>query len=422
LATFDSPAARAGFQSGDKLIGVRRQGEDRFKPIANGWDLVEAEDRWRGEALEFQVQRGATEATIPVDAAYFWTAGFNLTMGPIRSVPGYSFAPASSRQFEQGDVIVEVAGSKDFDPLRLADLMRELAESGRDVRLTVQRKDKTLEFVIPRADLLGRGTWVEMIPTESAASLAIPALGISYDILPKIRSVQPGSPAEAAGLKAGDVLSSTVVRGRKGDVKTTFNLTKTNWSAVFWSLQVANDVKAVDFTYLRNGAEAATTVNFQLDRTWPLPHRGFNLELEMQTLTADSFSQAISLGFRETYRETIRMYLSLKSLVAGSLSVGTMSGPVGIAEIAYKTAEQGFTDFMFLLGFISINLAVVNFLPIPVLDGGHMVFLVWEKIRGRPASERAMAIANTLGLLVILSLLCFVLFLDLGGRRFFFGN
>src|SRR5262249_22237836 len=158
------------------------------------------------------------------------------------------------------------------------------------------------------------------------------------------------------------------------------------------------------------------------DTTWYLPSRGFRLEMETKTVTAESFTRAVQLGFRETYRFIVRMYLSLKSLVVGDVSWANASGPIGIVTLTYQPAEQGFTDLILFLGIISINLAVVNFLPIPILDGGHMVFLLWEKIRGRPAGERAMAIANTVGLLVIVSLMVFVLFLDLGGRELLFGG
>ena len=71
-----------------------------------------------------------------------------------------------------------------------------------------------------------------------------------------------------------------------------------------------------------------------------------------------------------------------------------------------------FADFVFFLGLISINLAVVNFLPIPVLDGGHMVFLIYEKLRGKPASEQVRIASFYVGLLLILSLMCLVIYLD----------
>ena len=81
---------------------------------------------------------------------------------------------------------------------------------------------------------------------------------------------------------------------------------------------------------------------------------------------------------------------------------------------AGKSAEEGFSHFLLFLTMLSANLAVVNFLPIPVLDGGHMVFLVYEWIRGKPPSEKVVAVLSYLGLALILSLMMFVFGLDLG--------
>ena len=90
-----------------------------------------------------------------------------------------------------------------------------------------------------------------------------------------------------------------------------------------------------------------------------------------------------------------------------------MSGPIGIAQAAYATAETGLPQFMQFLGLISINLAVVNFLPIPVLDGGHMVLLLWEGITRKKPSEKVVGIATWIGLILLLTLIATVVFLDL---------
>ena len=87
------------------------------------------------------------------------------------------------------------------------------------------------------------------------------------------------------------------------------------------------------------------------------------------------------------------------------------------ATVSYRIAGEDFWQFLLFLGMISVNLAVVNFLPIPVLDGGHMVFLILEKILGRPVPEKIFAIATYMGLALILALMVFVINLDV--RRLF---
>jgi regulator of sigma E protease len=96
-----------------------------------------------------------------------------------------------------------------------------------------------------------------------------------------------------------------------------------------------------------------------------------------------------------------------------------LRGPIDIASTAKTIAGEDLTMFILFLGIISINLAVVNFLPIPVLDGGHMVFLIYEKVRGKPASENLRLAATYLGLILILSLMGFVVYLDLDRRSVF---
>ena len=84
-----------------------------------------------------------------------------------------------------------------------------------------------------------------------------------------------------------------------------------------------------------------------------------------------------------------------------------------IATVAYDIASENVYSLIFFLGMISINLAVINFLPIPVLDGGHMLFLIWEKIRGVPASQSVQAVATYVGLLVILALMVLTFWVDI---------
>ena len=111
--------------------------------------------------------------------------------------------------------------------------------------------------------------------------------------------------------------------------------------------------------------------------------------------------------------------MNLYAMIFGRVSAKTMSGPLTIANVSYRFAGEDFWQFLLFIGMISVNLAVVNFLPIPVLDGGHMVFLILEKILGRPVPERVFAFAMYLGLAMILSLMIFVITLDI--RRLFFG-
>jgi regulator of sigma E protease len=108
------------------------------------------------------------------------------------------------------------------------------------------------------------------------------------------------------------------------------------------------------------------------------------------------------------------VYRFLGKLTSSQISPRLLGGPIEIAKQAGRSAEEGFSRLLLFLTMLSANLAVVNFLPIPVLDGGHMVFLMYELVRGKPPSENVVAALSYLGLALILTLMMFVFGLDLG--------
>jgi regulator of sigma E protease len=142
--------------------------------------------------------------------------------------------------------------------------------------------------------------------------------------------------------------------------------------------------------------------------------RGLVFEPVYEIVRAGSFFDALSRGSRKAFENLSLVYRFLHKLTSNQISPRLLGGPIEIAKQAGKSAEEGFSHFLLFLTMLSANLAVVNFLPIPVLDGGHMVFLVYEWIRGKPPSEKVVAVLSYLGLALILSLMMFVFGLDLG--------
>src|SRR5262249_20956761 len=150
----------------------------------------------------------------------------------------------------------------------------------------------------------------------------------------------------------------------------------------------------------------------RLDGTWPLAERGLMLIPDMRLQRANGVGQALYMGLYDTGTTILDVYGNLRGMITGRISFTNVGGPLTIGVVAYKFAGMGFWELIFFLGMISANLAVINFLPIPFLDGGHMVFLIYEKIRGRPAPETVQAVATWAGLGLLILLMVTVLTID----------
>jgi regulator of sigma E protease len=253
--------------------------------------------------------------------------------------------------------------------------------------------------------------------------LAVSGLGIAYRVKTIVEKVKPGSPADGK-LQKNDVIKH--IRFKQRDPKTgeadwarwgDEPDTDQWWAYVDWTLQQdAVEVKEMALKVERDGARLDESVELKAvpdpDKDWPLDNRGLILTVDTRSQQADGVWQALGLGAERTYRSVIQIYLHLYGILNGRLSVKNLGGPILIATTAYDIAGEDFYMFILFLGMISINLAVVNFLPIPVLDGGHMVFLIYEKLRGRPASETVRNLVTIAGIAFIVLMMLFVLWQD----------
>jgi regulator of sigma E protease len=285
--------------------------------------------------------------------------------------------------------------------------------------------------------------------------LPVSGLGLAYWVQAQVADVTPGGPAAEAHTTPGELpqgwwsdfkrsvgLSNREVAPggelnpiRPNDVITavrfkavddTGNLRAGEWKDDLKPNQWAsvdtvyqNNAAELDIRVKRGEEEIGLTLKGREAREFPLDDRGLIFQLETEVQLAHDVGEAMRLGGLRTLRFINTVYMNLYGYINGRISVKTLSGPLTIANVSYKLAGEDFWQFLLFLGMISVNLAVVNFLPIPVLDGGHMVFLILEKILGRPVPERVFAFAMYTGLFLILALMLFVLFLDAG--RLFFG-
>jgi len=119
------------------------------------------------------------------------------------------------------------------------------------------------------------------------------------------------------------------------------------------------------------------------------------------------------MRFERTWKFIIHTYLTIDRLFRGTVGVEQLRGPVGIVHLGLQIADRGVTYIVFFLAMISVNLAVINFLPIPIVDGGLFLFLVYEKIKGRPPSVAFQNAAMIVGLMLIAGIFLLVTYNDI---------
>jgi len=122
---------------------------------------------------------------------------------------------------------------------------------------------------------------------------------------------------------------------------------------------------------------------------------------------------AVPRAISETWADTRLTLVAIKKMVTGLLSPTNLSGPITIARIAEASVSSGFEDFIRFLAYLSVSLGVLNLLPVPVLDGGHIVYYTIEAIRRKPLSEQVQAAGLRIGMAMILTLMVFALYNDL---------
>jgi regulator of sigma E protease len=123
---------------------------------------------------------------------------------------------------------------------------------------------------------------------------------------------------------------------------------------------------------------------------------------------------AIPVAYQKTQFYVFSTLKMMGKMFVGSASVENLSGPISIAQYAGQSAEMGVTAFLKFLGLVSVSLGVLNLLPIPVLDGGHLLFFALEALQGRPVSEKIQSYFQQFGMFLLLSLMLFAMYLDIG--------
>jgi regulator of sigma E protease len=453
---FNSAASRAQptFEFADEIVGSTDP-EHPESVIALPLDPRNAEHhdyfefrrrmvRLTGKEVVVRVRRGDENelVDIRVPPAFHHTLGLRMRTGPIAAVREAS--PATAAGVRQGDIIDEVEVtdgarrlvfaasplSRDgvtyqpLDPIRLPFELaqwakRQPSDSKKEVALTVLRKNSPPDHAEVRPvkmTLSWDDSWWGNVekPVNSQSPMALPGLGLAYRVETTVADVEPNSPAQAAGLQKGDVIkavrfySSGKTPEDQPSADDWFDLQADQWANVSNALQNA-EVKKIDVKIDRDATTRTLVANEDL--SWPSADHGLLLVSDTRLQHFDSVASAIAMGLTKTKNFIMTIYGNLRGIITGRISVKLMGGPIMIGQKAFEFAGE-IHRFLIFIAIISVNLAVVNFLPIPVLDGGHMMFLIYEKLRGKPAPERVRVAATMAGLAALLLLMGFVIYLD----------
>lgn len=403
-------AAKAGLQAGDRVLAI--DGE----PITSWWQLRDQVSEHPATALKMTVEREGSDE--PVD--------LELTPALVREelLPGIGIfnesgrigvSPVFLRPFvmvregsvahaaglRDGDLVRSVGGEHvlDYDAL-LAKL--ETAQ-GSSVSMVVERST-----LADQPDLLASTRSQEVSVTIGPdAEDTWRGLG-SWDCL--VREVDRGSPADKLGLKPGDVVLALDEHPCR------------HWG--FLAAALADDPDATHTITWASGGELRTAER----HGWmdivvrPIPGdadhqvRTFGVITELgrfapppMRIEGERWAYATWSSVRRTH-EAIRLNLAaITGLFSGDVPLDELSGPIGIAHLAAKTVDYGWEYFFGLMVWLSVSLGLINMLPIPILDGGHVMFLAMEAVRRQPVSLRTRQLATYMGLAFIVVLMMYVI-------------
>ena len=396
-----SPAARAGLAPGDRILDVAGE------PV-RWWDSVEEAIRTHpGKDVAVRFERSGKEETTQL--ALEARSGLNEFGGVheigwagmghsrLRAVVGVpeANAPAERAGLRSGDRVTAVAGAPVDDWEQLASRYAAAGAKGA-VELTVER---------------GAAEPAEALTLSVPATGSLAALGVvPANVL--ISRVSPDSPAEKAGLAAGDLLL-------------TADGTPIGSFASFAEMVRSSGGRTLQITYARDGKTREVAIQpamLEADNGLGIPEPRYLIGIEaagaslpgamgkeIERNPLRSLPQAAGM----TYDVTKTFLAGLGKLLTGEVSHKQLSGPIGIAEIAHKAIERGFEAYLSMLVLISINLGVLNLLPIPVLYGGQALLFTIEGVKRSPVSLRTREIVQQVGVTVLVLLMGLAFWNDL---------
>jgi regulator of sigma E protease len=309
--------------------------------------------------------------------------------------------PAARANMIQGEVITRVAGKsvQTWQDVRWALLRQALGKESTEVEAIRAGNETHLH----RLDLGGLGP--DDLEGDLLGKIGLnPAMPL---ILPRIGELVPGGAAEKAGLRVGD------------DIRMVNGVAIAEWDDFVQQVR-ASPGKKLELDVLREGREMRLKVIPDESREQDKAVGKIGAGPRVDQAELDKYMIEVRYGpgaalvraAEKTWDTSVFSLNMLASMVSGDVSWKGISGPVTIASVAGETAHLGWKTFAGFLALVSISLGVLNLLPVPVLDGGHLMYYIVEILKGSPVSERAMEIGQKVGLALLGLLMTIALYND----------
>ncbi len=430
-------------QPGDEVIAVDGKPlpvDPRYgEPL--GKDLTSAFQAKWNQPVKLTVQRTGldnqppTRVDVELPPVPVKTLGVDFKMGPISAIRTGSIADKAG--LKVGDIMLAMDGQEIVHSLQLPNLVASKAgnlielkvsrrvEAEPDAKATESKSKESIEVTFPL-----------QVPAEPQFNMiaayhgvmTLAELGIAYEITNTISAVD-SELIGAEAIKVGDQLAqihwepNDEMKAVLQEIYPAQGLQillgnqivdqSMTIPSVFDQLQEAPEQMNVRCYLKRDGKTLEQVVKLQYAKDWYWPQRGLGMTALTDVHSVDSVSAAVTHGAWETWRRFKEVLGFLRMLVTGKIGASGVGGPVAIFKVAGAEASHGVSRLLLFLTFLSANLAILNFLPIPALDGGHMMFLTAEAIRGKPVNEALQIRLTMAGVMCLLCLMAFVIIKDI---------
>ena len=397
-----------GLLSGDRVVAING------KQVQSHWEMEAAVGEAFSPAVTVSAERTDKDGNIElvetqISVGMYFAAGYDVeTDSDLSHI--YSMVPRL-----RITSATRVADTNDSEPslqagdiiLAIGDVENPTYRQMREVTEAHDNKELTIKVLREQAKGLDKEVIATVIPERRSGRVLIGitvVLDAENPVVAKTISVENGP--EALAIPSGA------------------RITSIGWKKVSNFFEISKEIrrnagKRVTINYrVDNKSKGGLTVDISDAESFITAKASFAefvpFKISEKLYKASGPANAIGMGYRKTYMFVAQTYVTLKRLVGGLVSPKDLMGPVGIITFSYQiVAQQPFIYYVYFLGLISACIAVFNFLPLPPLDGGHMILLLIEKIKGSALSERVHAAVAYAGWILIGSFFLYVTFNDI---------